>query len=82
MAGILYTEAAAIDANSGRMLVTFTSAGEDFRFHLPAYIALLLRERILRNGWQVCCAPNAQTVSLSARRAQAKRDSRFKREAL
>lgn len=81
MSGILFTEAAAIEANSGHMLVTFTSGGEDFRLYLPAHVALKLRHRILKDGWQVCCAPNAETVSLAARRDKAKRERRFRREA-
>ena len=76
MSGILFVEAAAIEANSGHMLLTFTSGGDDFRFHLSAHVALLFRHRIMENGWQVCCAPDAETVSLAARRAKAKRERR------
>jgi hypothetical protein len=80
MSGILYTEAAAVEATSGHMLVTFTSGGEDFRFHIPAHIALKLRHLIMTDGWQVCCAPDAEVVSLAARRAKAKREGRAKLE--
>ena len=43
MTGILFVEGAAVEAASGRMLVTFTSGGEDFRFHLPANLAIRFR---------------------------------------
>jgi hypothetical protein len=76
MSGVLYTEAAAINATSGHMLVTLTSGGEDFRFHLPAHVALKFRQRIMTDGWQVCCAPDAETVSLAARRSRNRREAR------
>jgi hypothetical protein len=40
MSGVLYVEAATVEATTGRMLVTFRSGGDDFRFHLPANVAL------------------------------------------
>jgi hypothetical protein len=46
------------------MRVTFTSGGEDFRFHLPAHVALKFRQRIMTDGWQVCCAPDAEVVRI------------------
>lgn len=80
MSGILFVEATAIEANSGHMLLTFTSGGDSFRFHLPAHVALHFRHKIMTDGWQVCCAPNAETVSLAARRAKARRDRRARGE--
>ena len=62
MTGILFVEGAAVEATSGQMLLTFTSGGEDFRFHLPANLAIRFREKILADGWQVLCAPNAEVV--------------------
>jgi len=60
------------------MRVTFESGGDQFCFHLPAHIAIMLRETIMRDGWQVLCAPDAETVSLAARRARSKRETRKK----
>ena len=74
MSGVLYVEDASVQANSGHMLVTFKSGGDAFRFHLPAHVGVKLREVIMRDGWQVLCAPDAETVSLAARRARAKRE--------
>ena len=48
--GILYIEAASVEATSGQMLVTFKSGGEDFRFHLPAHVALKFRHKIMTDG--------------------------------
>ena len=62
MSGILYIEAASVEATTGQMLVTFKSGGEDFRFHLPANVALLFRQRVMEDGWQVCCAPDASAL--------------------
>ena len=45
MAGILFVEGAAVEATSGKMLLTFTSGGEDFRFHLSANVAIRVRTR-------------------------------------
>lgn len=64
MAGILYVEEAAVEATSGKMLVTFTSGGDAFRFHLAPHIALKFRETITRDGWQVLCASDAQVTPL------------------
>jgi hypothetical protein len=64
MSGVLYIEAASVEATSGQMLVTFTSGGEDFRFHLPAHVALKFRQKIMTNGWQVCCSPDAEVVPI------------------
>ena len=68
MAGILFVEGAAVEATSGQMLLTLTSGGEDFRFHLPANVAIRFREMILRDGWQVLCAPNAEVVPFRPKR--------------
>ena len=67
MSGVLYIEAASVEATTGQMLVTFTSGGEDFRFHLPAHIAIRFRQEVMTNAWQVCCAPNAEVVPLKPR---------------
>jgi hypothetical protein len=64
MSGLLYVEATDVEASSGRMLVTFKSGGDAFRFHIPAHIALLFRQRVIEDAWQVCCAPNADVVEL------------------
>jgi hypothetical protein len=64
MSGILHIEAASVEATSGQMRVTFTSGGEDFRYHLPAHVALKFRQRIMTDGWQVCCAPDAEVVRI------------------
>lgn len=81
MAGIIYADTATIEATSGHMQVTFSSGGDQFRFHLPAHVAINLREKVMRDGWQVLCAPDAEVVALSARRARARREARAKREA-
>ena len=67
MSGVLYIEAASVEATTGQMLVTFTSGGEDFRFHLPAHIAIRFRHEVMTNAWQVCCAPDAEVVPLKPR---------------
>lgn len=64
MSGVLYIEEAAVEATTGQMLVTFTSGGDAFRFHLPAHIALHFRDAIMRDAWQVCCAPDAEIIPL------------------
>jgi len=68
MSGVLYIEAASVEATSGQMLVTFTSGGEDFRFHLPAHIALKFRHKVMTDAWQVCCSPNAAVVPIKPTR--------------
>lgn len=67
MSGIIYAEAAEVEATTGHMLVTFKSGGDTFRFHIPAYVALKFRHVIMRDGWQVCCAPDAEVVKFSPR---------------
>ena len=62
LAGILFAEDSAVEATSGQMLITLTSGGENFRFHLPAHIALRFRQKIMTDGWQVLCAPNPEVV--------------------
>ena len=66
--GILFIEDTAVEATSGQMLITFKSGGENFRFHLPAHIALRFRQKILADGWQVLCAPNAEVVPFKPKR--------------
>ena len=68
MSGVLYIEAATVEATSGHMLVTFTSGGDDFRFRLPANVAILFRQRVMQDAWQVCCAPDAEVISIASRR--------------
>ena len=68
MAGILFIEGAAVEATSGQMLLTLTSGGEAFRFHLPAHIAIKFRQTILADGWQVLCAPNAEVIPFKRKR--------------
>ncbi|HUE80294.1 MAG TPA: hypothetical protein VMN38_11780 [Sphingomicrobium sp.] len=68
MSGVLYVEAAAVEATTGRMLVTFSSGGDDFRFHLPAHVALKFRHSVLQDTWQVCCAPDAEVVTFKPKR--------------
>ena len=68
MSGVLYIEEAAVEATTGHMLVTFKSGGDAFRFHLPAHVALKFRHVIMRDAWQVCCAPDADVVKFRSRR--------------
>jgi hypothetical protein len=68
MNGVLYIEEAAVEATTGHMLVTFKSGGDAFRFHLPAYVALMFRQKIMRDAWQVCCVPDAEVVKLKPKR--------------
>jgi hypothetical protein len=68
MNGLLYVEATEVEASSGRMLVTFQSGGDAFRFYIPADVALLFRQRVLEDAWQVCCAPNAEVITLKPKR--------------
>ena len=64
MSGIVYVDGAKAEATTGRMLITFHSGGERFRFHLPAPVALMFRQAIIRDALQVCCVPNADVVQL------------------
>ena len=64
--GILYIEEATVEATSGQMLLTLTSGGDAFRFHLPPSVAVPFRENIMRNGWAVLCAPDAEVTPLFA----------------
>jgi hypothetical protein len=68
MTGVTYVDAARAEATTGHMLVTFMSGGDAFRFHLPAHVALLFRQQVIENTWQVCCAPDAEVVKLKSRR--------------
>ena len=65
---IAYVEGFAVEATTGHMLVTFESGGEAFKFHLPANVALRFREKVMRDAWQVCCAPDAQVVKFKRKR--------------
>lgn len=64
MSGILYIEKATVEATTGQMLLTLTSGGEDFRFHLPAHVALGFRHMVIEDTWQVCCIPDADVVPI------------------
>ena len=66
--GILFIEDTAVEATSGQMLITFKSGGDNFRFHLSAHVALRFRQKILADGWQVLCAPNAEVVPFKRKR--------------
>lgn len=68
MVGILYIEAASVEATTGQMLVTFKSGGEDFRFHLPPNVAIRFRDNVMKDGWQVLCAPDAEVVQFKPKR--------------
>lgn len=70
MSGILYVERATVEATTGHMLVTFESGGEAFRFHLPAHVALTFRHTVMKDAWQVCCAPDAEVVPLRRKRGR------------
>lgn len=70
MAGILFVEDATVEATTGQMLLTLTSGGEDFRFHLPAHIAIRFRQKVMADGWQVCCAPDAEVVPFRRKRVK------------
>ena len=70
MSGILYIEKATVEATTGQMLLTLTSGGEDFRFHLPAHIGLMFRQSIIEDAWQVCCAPDASVVPIRPTRGK------------
>ncbi len=70
MSGIIYVEAAAVEATTGHMLVTFKSGGDAFRFHLPAHLALRFRHAVMKDAWQVCCAPDAAVIELKPKRAR------------
>ena len=70
MSGIVYVEAAEVEATSGRMLVTFKSGEDSFRFHIPGSVALRFRQRVMEDAWQVCCAPDAQVVKFKRPRGR------------
>ena len=67
MNGVLYIDQAEVEATTGHMLLTFKSGGDAFRFHLPGHVALKFRQTIMRDAWQVCCAPDAEVVKLKAK---------------
>lgn len=79
MAGIIHVDDAIVEATSGHMLVTFQSGGDAFRFRLPANVGLEFRHLVMRDAWQVACAPNAEVVSLSAREAREAREDQARR---
>ena len=68
MTGILYIDAASVEATSGQMLVTFESGGDTFRFHLPPHVAIRFRDRVMKDAWQVLCAPDAEVVQFKPKR--------------
>jgi len=67
VSGVLYAEGAKAEATTGHMLVTFTSGGEEFRFHLPANVALKFRQSVITDTWQVCCTPS-EPIKFSKKR--------------
>jgi hypothetical protein len=67
MNGVLHIDQAEVEATTGHMLVTFKSGGDAFRFHLPGHIALRFRQHVMRDAWQVCCAPDAEVVKLKTK---------------
>lgn len=66
--GIIYVEEATAQATTGHMVLTFKSGGDTFRFHIPAHEALEFRQVIMRDTWQVCCAPDADVVKFKPKR--------------
>lgn len=72
MSGILFVDAAKVEATSGQMLITFGSGGDAFRFHLPPHIALRFRTSLFRDGWQIVCAPDAEVVELRPKKGRKK----------
>lgn len=64
MSGITIVDGARLEATTGHMFVTFESGGDLFRFHLPAHVALRFRQAVMRDTWQVCCAPDAEVVPI------------------
>ena len=67
-AGVLFIDGATVEATTGHMLVTFKSGGDDFRFHLPAHVALRFRQDVMQDAWQVCCAADAEVIRLEPKR--------------
>ena len=72
MTGILFVDRSQVEATSGRMLITFSSGGDDFRFHLPPHVAIKLRQHIMRDGWEVLCVPDAEVVHLKPKGRRSK----------
>ena len=68
MSGVVYVDRFDVEATTGHMLVTFDSGGDAFRFHIPAHVALLFRDKVMRDAWQVCCVPDAQVVPFKPNR--------------
>ena len=75
MSGVVYVDEAKAEATTGRMLITFYSGGDLFRFHLPAHVALRFRQTIMRDAWQVCCVPDAEVVQLNPKQTRKSRRS-------
>jgi hypothetical protein len=70
VSGVLYIVETAVEATTGHMPVTFKSGGDNFRFHLPAHVALRFRQAVRRDAWRVCCPPDADVVALKAEGAK------------
>lgn len=70
MNGKVYVDEVLVEATTGQMLITFKSGGDDFRFHLSPHVAVLLRDKIMRDGWQVLCSPDAEVVPFPRKRAK------------
>lgn len=81
MAGVIHVDGATVEASSGHMLVTFESGGDAFRFMLPKDVGVSFRTKLMLDAWQVLCFPDAEVVSLAARRARARRESRARQGA-
>jgi hypothetical protein len=64
MSGITFVDSTTVEATTGHMLITFGSGGENIRFHLPAHVAIRFRQAMLKDGWQILCAPDAEVVPL------------------
>jgi len=70
MSGIIFVDSTTVEATSGQMLITFGSGGDNFRFHLPAHTAIRFRNAMLKDGWQIMCAPDADVVPLKPSRGK------------
>lgn len=68
MAGLVLVEGFTVEATSGRMLVTFQSGGDAFRFHLPPHLGLQFRDKVMRDAWQIVCAPSGEVTKLRSGR--------------
>ena len=70
MSCVIYVEETALEASTWHMLVTFKSGGDALRFHLPAHLALRFRHAVMKDAWQVCCAPGAEVIEVKPKRTR------------